>query len=81
MSKKMTPAHFQVCATLIRSEPSLAQNAARMVLVDGASNSEAGEANQPISPQSVSQAIRRFQKAHRLILTAYGPIPCSDSSD
>lgn len=81
MPNTMTPDQFQVCATLIRSEPSRAQNAARMVLVDGVSNSEAGEANQPISPQSVSQATRRFQKAHRLILTAYGPVPCPDTSE
>jgi hypothetical protein len=81
MANKMTPDQFQVCAKLMRSEPTRAQKAARMVLVDGASNSEAGDANQPISPQSVSQATRRFQNAHQLILTAYGPVPCPETSE
>lgn len=75
MTARMTPVQFSVCATLSRSEPSPTQNAARMVLVDGMPNSEAAKANPPTSPQSVSQATRRLQKAHRLILTGYGPVP------
>jgi hypothetical protein len=75
MTGLMTPVQFYICTTLSRSEVSPTQNAARMVLVDGIPNCEAADANPPTSPQSVSQATRRIQKAHSLILSGYGPVP------
>jgi hypothetical protein len=80
MTGRMTLAQFNVCAKVLRSPPTPTQDAVRMVLVEGKSNSEAGEANPPTSPQSVWQATRRYEKIHRLILTAYGPVPQADLS-
>lgn len=67
----MTPAQFWALAQIARtSEPS--REAARMVLVDGRTPSEAAAQTGTLLP-SVSRLVSRLRRAHRLLADAYGP--------
>ncbi len=46
-----------------------------MVLVDGAPNCVAAAKFEPLTPQQLSNALKRFLDAHKEILTGYGPTP------
>lgn len=48
-----------------------------MVLVDGAPNCDAAAKFAPLTPQQLSNALKRFLDAHNLILTGYGEVPAS----
>lgn len=66
---ELTPAQFELIAKLIQSkEP--AREGARLVLVEGKSNPEA-YASAGISPQSLSNTLGRYRKAHADICLAY----------
>lgn len=67
--QEMTPAQFGVVAELLRSRGS-ARTAAELVLVAGQSTSTAANAT-GTSPQGVSNALRRYRKAHTKLLHAY----------
>ena len=63
------PEQFDAVGDLIRSRGP-AREAARMVLVDGWSTSEAAAAN-GLTSQSVSNALRRYRTAHKKLCDAY----------
>ncbi|MDE1999123.1 MAG: hypothetical protein KGI52_09380 [Burkholderiales bacterium] len=54
----MTPAQFTALAQLLRLRSGLAQDAARMVLVDGVSQADAARAT-GLTPQAVHNAVSR----------------------
>lgn len=66
----MTPAQFDAIATLIRSRPSPAQNAARLALIEGLTPTDAARQS-GCTPQSASNTIRRFRDAAALIESAW----------
>ena len=66
----MTPTQFVAIAKLIRSAEGPAQAAARLVLVEGVAPSLAATQS-GCSPQSCSQAVRRFRDANDLIEEAF----------
>jgi DNA-directed RNA polymerase specialized sigma24 family protein len=63
----MTPDQFQALAQLLRLRAGLAQDAARMVLVDGVSQADAARAT-GLTPQAVHNAVKRVQTGHELAL-------------
>lgn len=69
----MTENQFDVCAHLIRSRKGVAHKAARLVLVDGLNAEQARImlSNSDLTDQQISNAVRRYERAHSLILTAY----------
>lgn len=67
----LTLLQFEVIAYFIRSRDP-ARTAARMVLVEGHSNTEAVAATS-MTKAAVSNAVSRFRKAHLQILDAYRP--------
>ncbi len=71
----MTPAQFACCTTGASKKGA---EAARLVLVDGLSISEAAE-RVGIRPQSVSNALARVRKAAALFRVAYGQAAPEDS--
>lgn len=66
----MTPAQFDVIAKLIRSRGTEAEQGARFVLVDGMLGIHAA-ALVDASPQSISNAVRRYREAEELIESAW----------
>lgn len=76
----MTLNQFQVCAELIRSRRGLVYHAARFILVDGRNAEQArlmlGAST--LTDQQISNAVRRIELAHDLILTAYGKTTDAD---
>lgn len=68
----LTDDQFQALTKLMRGEPDSAANrAARMVLVEGLSQADAGRATD-VQRSTVSQAVKRYSDAHDLIVDAYG---------
>lgn len=67
----MTPEQFSALAKLLRSLPGPAQDAARLVLVDGLRPSDAAR-QAGASPASVSSACRRFRDGLELARVAAG---------
>lgn len=67
----MTPEQFDVIAKLIRSRGTQAEQGARFVLVDGIAGIEAAS-RVDASPQSISNAVRRYREAWELIDGAWG---------
>lgn len=67
----MKPEQFHVIAELIRSRDPI-RSAAKAVLVDNLSTTAAATANN-VSPQSVSNALKRFRSAHDKVMSAYLP--------
>lgn len=69
----MTENQFDVCAHLIRSRKGVVHKAARLVLVDGLNAEQARImlSNSDLTDQQISNAVRRYERAHSLILTAY----------
>lgn len=66
---ELTSAQFELLARLLQSkEP--ARSGARLVLVEGKSNPEA-YTQAGISPQSLSNTLGRYRKAHSDICLAY----------
>lgn len=63
----MTNVQFQTLAQLLRLRAGLAQNAARMVLVDGVSQADAARAT-GITPQAVHNAVSRCRTGLALAL-------------
>lgn len=73
----LSPKQFDAIAKLIRSRDP-ARAAARLVLVEGMSISEAARSAQgrdgaPLQPQMVNNTVTRFKAAHTLIWEAYRP--------
>jgi hypothetical protein len=66
----MTPAQFDAIAKLLRSRGGPAEEGARLVLVGGHPGIHAA-ALVDASPQSISNAIRRYQNAYDLIESAW----------
>lgn len=48
-----------------------------MVLVDGVPNCDAAAKFPPMTPQQLSNALKRFHDVHNLILTGYGEVPAA----
>jgi hypothetical protein len=73
-NRGMTENQFIVCSRLIRSRNGAVQQAAKLILVHGANAEQArlllGELH--LTDQQISNAVRRFERAHSLILSAYG---------
>lgn len=69
----MTEIQFDVCARLIRSRNGVAHEAAKLVLVNGFNAEQARImlTNSELTDQQISNAVRRYERAHSLILTAY----------
>lgn len=65
----MAPDQFQALAQLLRLRTGPAQDAARMVLVDGASQADAARAT-GLTPQAVHNAVRRAQAGLELAQAA-----------
>lgn len=63
----MTPDQFLALAQLLRLRAGLAQDAARMVLVDGVSQADAARST-GLTPQAVHNAVKRVQAGHELAL-------------
>jgi hypothetical protein len=75
----MTPAQFELVAELIRStEP--VRSVAKFVLVEGQSNAKAREWTD-VSPQSQSNTLTRFRKAHKDIVEVYQAATGGNQSD
>lgn len=73
---ELSPAEFEVIATLLRAKPDdKATRAARMVLLEGAEIKDAVSAIGMLQP-AVSRTVRRYREKHALILTGYKS--CSD---
>ncbi len=66
----MTSEQFTAIAKLIRSSGGAAQDAARMVLVDGSAPGVAALTT-GLSPQAVSNVLRRYSEAQALIDSAW----------
>lgn len=70
LSKPITAPQFELVAKLLQSkEPP--RTAAYLVLVENKSNKEAIAAT-GLSPQSVSNTLGRYRRAHAAIMAAYG---------
>lgn len=68
-ASELTPAEFEIVSKLLQSkEP--ARSAARLVLVEGKTITEAVTATGLLQP-SVSRVVRRCRETHEFILTAY----------
>lgn len=70
----MTENQFNVCARLIRSRMGAVHEAAKLILVYGRNAEQARQQlfNQALTDQQISNAVRRYELAHSLILSAYG---------
>lgn len=69
---ELTKKQFDLIAKLIQSkEPP--RTAAFLVLVRGKTNQEAIAAT-GLSPQSVSNALRRYRRTHKELLSVYGQV-------
>lgn len=66
----MTPQQFDVIAKLIRSRGTEAEQGARLVLVQGLPGIQAASLVDA-SPQSISNAVRRYREAEELIDSAW----------
>ena len=69
----MTESQFDVCARLIRSRMGAVHEAAKLILVLGRNAEQARQqlCNPTLSDQQISNAVKRYELAHLLILTAY----------
>ncbi len=63
----MAPDQFQALAQLLRLRTGPAQDAARMVLVDGVSQADAARAT-GLTPQAVHNSVKRVQTGRDLAL-------------
>ena len=72
----MTEGQFNVCARLIRSRMGAVHEAAKLILVHGRNAEQARlQLSDPtLTDQQISNAVRRYELAHKLILTAYGKL-------
>lgn len=70
----MTESQFNVCARLIRSRMGTVHEAAKLILVYGRNAEQARKelCDATLSDQQISNAVRRYELAHNLIMTAYG---------
>lgn len=68
----MTEQQFEVLATLLRSRGSVRQ-AAKAVLVEGIGPADAARRFAVPHPQSVTNSVKRFNKAHKDIEAVYSP--------
>lgn len=67
----MTPAQFDALASLLRLQPGRSREAAKLVLVDGLAPSAAAVAA-GVSPQAVSNVVRRCRAGVQLAMVAAG---------
>jgi predicted DNA-binding protein (UPF0251 family) len=67
----MKPKRFSAIARLIRMRRGAAEEAARLVLVDGLRPSEAAR-RVGLSPQAVSNAVARVRRAHCALMASNG---------
>ena len=67
----LTPDQFAALAKLLRLRTGPAQDAARMVLVDGASQADAARAT-GLTPQAVNNAVKRARAGLALALAVVG---------
>lgn len=73
----MTEGQYLVCGELIRSRMGRVYHAAKFILVHGRNAEQARLllADDNLTDQQISNAVRRIEKAHNMILTAYGKTP------
>ncbi len=71
----LTEHELAVCAKILRAEDGPLLRAVRMVLVERRSNSHAIDQNPPLTKQQLSNALRRYEAWHNIILSGYARQP------
>lgn len=72
---RLTDKEFEVCAKILRAKDGPLRNAVRLVMVDLRSSGYALHANPSLTKQQLSNALSRYEKQHKLILTGYDRRP------